>query len=137
MQIFTAAKRKWIHLFIYLFFASCTFGQSKVTGLLCENLENPLAIDETQPRLSWQLVSDKRNVMQAAYEIKIATGKSTVWNSGKVISDSCVHVVYKGLPRQGGQKYFWQVRVWDNSGKVSAWSEPASFQMGILTATGW
>ena len=45
--------------------------QVQVSNLLCENLSNPIGLDVAQPRFSWQLVSDKRNVMQIAYEIKV------------------------------------------------------------------
>jgi alpha-L-rhamnosidase len=144
MQSFTSATIKCIQLFVCLHLCLYSFEQVKVTNLLCENLSNPLSIDLTQPRFSWQLVSDKRNVIQTAYEIQIsenapslAKNKNLVWNSGKVNSDSSVHVVYKGASLQSGSKYFWQVRVWDNSGKVSAWSEPAFWRMGLLNASDW
>src|SRR5215831_1278656 len=123
----------------FTFQLSCAlvFAQTRVTNLLCENLVNPIGIDVTQPRFSWQLASDKRNVMQTAYEIKVTSGKSVVWGSGKVNSDSSVHVYYKGAPLQPGTKYFWQVRVWDNSGKASQWSPPATLQIGLLNAGEW
>ena len=113
------------------------FTQVQVSNLLCENLTNPIGLDVVQPRLSWQLVSDRRNVIQTAYEIKITSGKSTVWSSGKVDSDSSVHIAYKGLPLQSGAKYSWQVQVWDNTGKASAWSQPAFWQMALLNIADW
>ncbi|MFI5185840.1 MAG: family 78 glycoside hydrolase catalytic domain [Chitinophagales bacterium] len=117
----------------------CQFviAQVQVTELLCENLNNPIGIDELQPRFSWQLVSDKRNVKQTAYEIKVWKGKSIVWDTRKEISDSSVHVTYKGEPLRAGEKYFWQVRVWDNSGKESAWSQRGFWQMALLSETDW
>ncbi len=33
-----------------------------------------------------------------------------------------------------GQRYYWQVRVWDGSGPASAWSAPACWEMGLLRA---
>jgi len=51
------------------------FAQLKVQNLLIENLVNPIGIDVQQPRFSWQLSSPKRNTLQAAYEIKLSSGK--------------------------------------------------------------
>src|SRR4030095_12092179 len=101
--------------FLFFFAYKVAFSQVQVSNLLCENLSNPIGVDVTQPRLSWQLVSAKRDVMQTAYEIKVTSGQSVIWNSGKIISDSSVHVVYKGSPLQSGVRYAWQIRVWDNA----------------------
>src|SRR4030095_6392715 len=115
------------------------FSQPQVKNLLCENLVNPIGLDITQPRFSWQLISDERNMMQTAYESRfanalsgLARGGGDFWSSGKVNSDQSVHVPYGGQPLQTGKKYYWQVRVWDNKGKTSAWREPASLQIGFL-----
>ena len=43
--------------------------QVNVTNLLCENKINPQGLSVTQPRLSWQLTSLMRSVMQTAYEV--------------------------------------------------------------------
>ncbi len=113
------------------------FSQIRVGHLLCENLSNPVGIDATRPRFTWQLISDKRNTMQTAYEIHVLEGKKLIWNSEKVLSDSSVEIIYKGSALQSAKRYYWQVRVWDNSGKASAWSETASVQMGLLQPSDW
>src|SRR6266487_2031519 len=120
------------------------FAQVTIKNLLCENLSNPISIDVLQPRFSWQLVSDERNVMQIAYEIRVTNNASSleknkdiVWSTGKISSDSSVHITYSGAQLEPGKKYFWQVRIWDNAGKVSSWSEPAFWQMGLLNANDW
>jgi alpha-L-rhamnosidase len=130
-------------------FASLSIGRSmaiaqvKVQNLLTENLVNPIGLDATQPRFSWQLVSDKRNVLQTAYEIRIANDPAAItkgknsWSTGKVTSDQSTLVPYKGEALVSGKRYYWQVRVWDNSGKASSWSAPAFWQMALLTPSDW
>jgi alpha-L-rhamnosidase len=122
---------------ILLAISSVSFGQLKVQNLLTDNLNNPIGIDEVIPKFSWQLESGKRNTMQTAYEIKVVLVKSIVWSSGKIQSDESVHIAYNGTPLKSGKKYFWQVRVWDNNGKASSWSSPASFQMALLNKSDW
>lgn len=114
--------------------SSCTaFAQLQVGGLLCENRVNPLGVDAAAPRFSWQLSSAKQNVLQTAYELKVwpEGSKNNGWNSGRISSDSSVHVVYKGPALLPGKKYNWQVRVWDNTGNGSDWSPAASWQTGL------
>jgi len=135
--------RKIIFVFFALLVGGTSYAQIKVQHLLTEDLVNPISIDAPAPRFSWQLSSPQRDVMQTAYEIRVGTsnekikGKDVVWNSGKTLSDQSAYVTYKGEELKTGQKYFWQVRVWDNLGKASDWSEIASWQMGLLTPADW
>jgi alpha-L-rhamnosidase len=113
------------------------FAQVKIQHLLTENLTNPIGLDAPKPRFSWQLSSDKRNVAQTAYELKVSADKGPVWNSGKVSSNQSVQVPYAGAALQSNKKYTWELRVWDNNGKASPWSEPAFFQTALLTTSDW
>ncbi|PGH38067.1 MAG: hypothetical protein CRN43_17465, partial [Candidatus Nephrothrix sp. EaCA] len=90
-----------------------------------------MGIDVSRPRFSWQLAGAKRNIMQSAYEIKVLYGTSVAWSSGKINSGQSVHVPYNGEALQSGKKYTWQVRVWDNVGKVSGW-KTSSFQTAFF-----
>src|SRR5262245_8457686 len=104
--------------------ASISASQSplKLVELRTEYKENPLGIDSRKPRLSWQLLASGRAVMQSAYQVRVArserdvrAGSNLVWDSGQVNSDASVHCPYAGQPLQSGQRYFWQVRIWDAS----------------------
>ncbi len=115
-----------------------------VKDLRCEYLVNPLGIDVTQPRLSWIIETDKRNWSQSAYQILVATSaeklkqnKADLWDSGKVKSDQSIHVVYDGKPLNSRVRCWWKLRVWDKDGKVSSYSSPAWWEMGLLHPKDW
>jgi len=126
-----------LYSFLFLITFSISFGQNRVQNLLVNNSINPIGLDSPSPGFSWQLSSGKRAVLQKAYEIKMISGKTKVWNSGKVLSEESVHIPYSGPALESEKKYIWQVRTWDNSGKVSEWSEPAFFQTGFLSKSDW
>jgi alpha-L-rhamnosidase len=130
-------------LFLLLPFGA--FAQSlKVLNLQCEYKTNPLGIESAKPKLSWQLQSDARNVMQTAYRVlvaddaaKLASNNADIWDSGKVPSNASLQISCNGKPMQAAKTYYWKVMVWDNHGKASAWSNTASWQMGLLTKADW
>src|SRR4029078_404611 len=109
------------------------------TRLRCESFDNPLAIDAARPRLSWLVNDDRRNAVQAAYHVqvasspqKIADDTADLWDSGKVASDQSVHVEYGGAPLISRQTCVWRVRTWDANGDASPWSDVATWEMGLL-----
>ncbi len=116
----------------------------RVENLRCEYLTDPLGLDETQPRLSWQVDADKRNQSQSAYQIlvasspdKLANDIGDLWESGKVDSSESVAIEYAGQPLVTDQKVWWKVRIWDAPGQQSAWSEPATWEMALLNPDHW
>lgn len=113
------------------------FAQVKIQQLSTENLTNPIGLDVHVPRFGWQLLSDKRNIAQTGYEIIVSTEKGPLWKSGKISSSQSVQVPYAGTALESNKKYNWKVRVWDNSGKASPWSEAASFQTALLNTADW
>jgi len=115
--------------------------------LRCEYRKDPLGIDAPQPRLSWMLRPDKataRDQVQNAYQIMVARNRNELdadrgdlWDSGQVASDQSVQVRYAGRALVSQQECFWKVRVWDEQGRRSAWSEPARWTMGLLKPSDW
>ena len=112
--------------------------------LKCEAMSEPLGIDITSPRLSWQLQDDRRGALQTAYQIRVATSPgqlqgndSLLWDSGRVASSESVNVAYGGPALVSRQRYYWQVRIWDLEGKVGPYSAPSWWEMGLLAPSDW
>ncbi|SFQ34796.1 family 78 glycoside hydrolase catalytic domain [Caldicoprobacter faecalis] len=112
----------------------------EVYNLRCEYKDNPIGIDVKNPRISWVIKSDERNVLQASYQIQVSTDdkfKCIVWDTGKVDSDESIHVEYKGESLKSRTRYYYRVRVWDQRGRASNWSETAFWEMGLLEPDEW
>lgn len=80
----------------------------------------------------WQILSDKNDIHQTAYQIELYSELSPdkkIWDSGKVISNQSqgVKPEFDKLVKPG-IKYQWRVRVWDNNDNVSNWSEMCYFR---------
>lgn len=114
-----------------------------VVHLRCEYKVDPLGIDARHPRLSWQLESDERGVVQSAYQVQVSRSADywsdvdMVWDSGKVSSDRSIHVRYAGRALESGAQYLWRVRIWDGAGQASEWSPLALWEMGLLDPEDW
>ena len=110
-----------------------------VGELSCEHRINPMGVDVT-PRLSWKLKGSGRNIMQAAYSLRVSTDKNfrtNSWQSGKVGSAESLLQTYAGKPLESGKRYYWEVKVWDAAGNESPWSAPAYWETGLLKADDW
>ena len=131
-------KRVYLILIEVIFLNGICSAQLSVKNLRVENRINPLGIDILNPRFSWQLVSEHRNILQTAYEIRVSDqpGKNNVWESGKQEGSQSLFVPYGGGALKSASVYYWQVRVWDNQGRVSDWSEKSFWQMGLLKSGG-
>lgn len=115
-----------------------------VSGLKCEYQSNPMGIDRSQPIFQWKMVDSRRGAGQSAYQLIVANTfqeanhiETSMWDSGKIDSEQSVQVKYQGKPLKSGETYYWRVKIWDQDGKVTAWSEVASFEMGLLDQTDW
>ncbi len=115
-----------------------------ITNLRCEYLVNPLGIDVTHPRFSWEMVSGNRGKQQKAYHLLVADSKEAlennegnIWNSGKIHSGESFHIAFKGKPLISGKDYYWKLKVWDEQQAESGWSEVQHFSIGLLQKSDW
>ncbi len=107
------------------------------TGLLMDLMSEPLGIDNPHPRLSWVVNDPDDHEYQTAYQIlvskcpqELASGRGTVWDSGKVSSCDSSNARYDGNALAPNSVYYWQVRTWDKDDAASPYSEPHRFATG-------
>jgi alpha-L-rhamnosidase len=116
----------------------------RITDMYCDHAIDPPALDSPRPTLGWTLVAKERGSRQTACRILVSRDVSTLkggigdlWDSGRIPTDNSINVVYGGTPLASGGQCFWQVRVWDEVGRPSAWSPPARIQVGLLDPSDW
>jgi alpha-L-rhamnosidase len=128
---------------IFLFLNAGTFAQDlSLKEMTVDHKVNPVGIDNRQPGFSWKIITIGKNIIQTAYSLRVSTDEKfssskTIWQSGKVESDESIFHIYQGPDLKSGQRYFWQVKIWDNKGKVSKWSSVAYWEMGLLSQSEW
>lgn len=114
-----------------------------VTGLRTDQLVNPMGLDIECPRLGWQIQSSKKNVMQTAYHLLVASSPvllekevGDLWDSGTVKSDASLWIPYGGGKLKPNQRCYWKVKVSTTQGD-SGWSAPARWSMGLQGESHW
>lgn len=112
--------------------------------LKTEYLVRPLGLDTSAPRFSWRLESPRTGVRQSAYRIEAAAsleallaGKADVWDSGCIVGERPFDIAYGGRPLASGERIFWRVQVWDETGAPSPPCTPSWFEMGLLSPSDW
>ncbi|MFS4482750.1 alpha-L-rhamnosidase [Hyunsoonleella sp. 2307UL5-6] len=128
---------------------SCHQVSSSRTSMTFDKLtvnskENSQTIESEQPYFSWILDVEGLNKSQSAYHILVASSEdklneddADLWNSKKVESDTSTFVKYNGNPLEAMQTYFWKVKIWDENGTASKWSDIQIFEMGLMNKDNW
>lgn len=112
----------------------------KISNQTCEYQPFLLGIDIAKPRFSWMSESDKRNTIQASYQIMVAEDNQfnkIVWDSGEVTSDQSTHIKYNGDSLKSFTRYFFKVRISDQFGRYSEWSTTNWFETAFLDSDEW
>ncbi len=130
--------------FVFLLSGCVGHGTLRVYEPKCENLQNPLGIDKTVPRFSWKVRSQKNGTEQKSFQVMVASNadllkkdQADLWDSEGIASSTSILVPYSGKPLISGIAYYWKVRVWDEAGNISPWSELAEFSIGLLKKEDW
>jgi alpha-L-rhamnosidase len=107
-----------------------------VTNLTVERRQDPIGVDAPAPRFSWRPAAQ-----QTAYQLQVidthdsrAGWSKPLWDSGRRESSESTYVAYGGPPLTSRHRYQWHVRAWPSD---ESWSEPASFESGLLVPTDW
>ena len=92
------------------------------------NYEETLNGVDEWPRFSWVATSDKKNVIQTAYQLQLAKDEAfedIVFDSGVVKTDASAQIEILDTKIEELQYYYARVKIW-NSEEESAWSETAT-----------
>ncbi len=112
--------------------------------LRAEHLDRALGLPTTQPRLSWQLPGSPDGRETVACQIHAAArladllnGKPGLWDSGWRPAAPRRLAPWAGRPLAPRDHVYWRVRAKLDDGRVTAWSEPARFSIGLLSPGDW
>ncbi|KAK2770372.1 alpha-l-rhamnosidase, partial [Colletotrichum kahawae] len=110
-------------------------------SLRTEGVKAPLGIHATNPFLSWRLQSDRRGDNQTSYQLQAASSSDgfaspDLWDTGK-LNNNQAFASWDGSALNYRDQVYWRVRVWDAVDVASAWSEPSTFELGLLEESDW
>jgi len=113
-------------------------GPAAPMELLVNGVKSPLAIDRDATRFTWRAVATGRGETQTAYQILVFSSRANLfagmgdwWDSGKVASNKSASVEYAGRTLPPAARFWWKVRIWNQTGKASPYSVPAFFDTGL------
>ncbi len=104
-------------------------------GLTTENIRKPehTVIYDLNPEFGWKIPAESK--YQSAYQILLSSNEKelhsnqgNLWDSKYVKSQKSQDISYRGTPLEVGKTYFWKVRIWDESNRLSDYSEIQKFK---------
>ena len=133
-----------IAIFICTICIQVQAGAVKPVSLTCEGITNPLGIGTSTPALSWKISAGENGISQIAYEIMVSDNpqelkksNGTCWNTGKINSPQSLYIPYAGKTLKPFTRYYWKVRIFDQHGSASEWSEAVWFETAMLNSSDW
>ncbi|MBS1598067.1 MAG: family 78 glycoside hydrolase catalytic domain [Bacteroidetes bacterium] len=140
----TCLKKNILTLLFFLIGATCFAASSlQIKNMLCEYSNNPLGIDISRPRFSWELLSVARNQSQSGFELIVSSslkniqqGSGDIWSTGKLTSSATSQIEYGGTPLQSFTRYYWRVKVYDQNNEYSM-SDISWFETAMMSPEDW
>ncbi len=93
-------------------------------------------IENKKPSFSWVIEDDRTGIVQTAFQVQVAStvealqnGNADVWESKKISTEETV-VKYNGPDLSPLSNYYWRVKIWNNQGEESVWSNIKGFKTG-------
>ncbi|NRA40296.1 MAG: hypothetical protein HRU15_19285, partial [Planctomycetes bacterium] len=101
---------------------------------LCTDYQSNGFVASLAPRFFWKAESAQHGSQQTAWQIQVARSeqqltadalsvKACLWDSAKVEAAENTHVMYDGAALRSGERCFLRLRIWDEAGVTSEWSE--------------
>jgi alpha-L-rhamnosidase len=138
MRIFAETGKLALTLLMFSLSFGAFANPSAPADLLVNGVSNPLAIERNTTRFTWLSPDTTRGEQQTGYQILVASspkllakGTGDYWDSGLVDSDQSASVEYAGKTLPPATRFWWKVRIRDQTGKASAYSAPAFFDTGL------
>ncbi len=112
--------------------------------LRCQYMDHPLGLSTDAPFFSWWMVSDQEDHYQSAYQIvvgldsaRLVRGEDLLWDSGKKSSGHAIQALYEGPALSPVTRYYWKVRIWDQNGNFSEYSDVHWWETGPDWTADW
>lgn len=114
-----------------------------INALTVEGRDTLLGTDILNPRFSWKINANIRDLRQKSYQLLVASSSENLkknqgdlWDTGLIDSDQSVNIEYQGKEFSSYQPCYWKVKVVTNTGD-EIWSEPSYWTVGLLDSAEW
>lgn len=119
--------------------SSSAAGPPPPRTLTVDGIAAPIGLSPTDVQFGWQLGDTRRGALQTAYRIVVSKPSNggtstTVWDSGKVLSNQQAFVGYGGAPLASDSAYKWSVQTWAAAGGPSKTAGDGTFETGLTDA---
>lgn len=117
----------YIYAFAALLLGGCKSNNELTipTNLRTEYLTEPIGLDTSSPRFTWEYSGNEEGFKASRYEVRIGT------------SPDDLRPYAEGMALKPHTRYYWNVTVWDGEGRPCATSETASFETAKFDPSDW